>query len=148
MKGYRTLAFGVATILLGLIGVHVAPDTLTSYMDLIFGGLGVGVIVLRLVTDGPVFNKVAADAGLSADDIAKIRTEVQVAVPDVGILGSALGDLAGKIDALAGRNVIDPDLVAKITALVTAKADPAPVPAAADPAVPAPVAQPQPAGAA
>lgn len=107
MKGYRTIAFSIATILLGLLGRHVAPDLINAYLDVIFAAVGLGFIVLRMVTDTPFGQKIAKDLGTSP---AAIQNLVATLDPDSqATLNSAVGDLNAAVERLSGHPLLAPD---------------------------------------
>ena len=121
--GYRTIAFAIVVLLTGLIGRHIAPEVIDHWLDVIFAAVAVGISLLRLATTTPVFATVAADIGIDPADIAEIKAAI-AALPDMGGIGPAVSALSDKVDTLAGRPVLDPDVVAAITTLAAAAPSP------------------------
>lgn len=155
MKGYRTFALAAATLLLGLIGKHVAPDLLNEYLDVTFAGISVGIVALRMVTNTPFGSAVAADLGTTP---SAIQAALQAIDPDAPAnLSAAVSDLNVAIDKLSGHPLLQSgttdaltELTENIPSLITAlsSATAAPVAAVSDPAsgtgAPQPAPQPQP----
>ena len=141
MKGYRTIAFSIAVILLGLIGKHLQPDLINEYLDVVFAGIGLGFLVLRLVTNTPFGAMIAADLGTSP---AAIQNLVATLDPDLtNSIGSAVDDLNAATARLSGHPLFEPATVSALNALASSlptKATPPtadPPPAAAPAALPA-----------
>lgn len=73
LTGYRTLAFGFAVTLLGLLGKHVSPELINQYLDVIFAAIGTGIVVLRLMTSSPVFAAIERQVGMSDAQVADLQ---------------------------------------------------------------------------
>jgi hypothetical protein len=118
MKGYRTIAFNLAMFVLGLAGLHVAPETAARGLDAFLSALVVGNIFLRAVTDTPMFNGIAKEVGLSPQQADAISRAVTAALPHSNDTGAAVSDLAAKVDALAQHPIFDPALVARLATAI------------------------------
>ena len=115
LKGYRTVLFNVAMGVVTLLGLHVAPGTINAWLDVIVPLTVVGNILLRAVTDTPMFNALAAKQGLSPAAIADIKGAF--ASPPAGAdLPAAVNDLTDKVNQLAGHPIFDPALAAQLAA--------------------------------
>lgn len=119
MKGYRTLAFGFATILLGQLGLHVAPELIFQYLDLIFAGLGLGIVILRLITKTPFGQRMEADLGITPAASAEIGNLVAQIDPDsTASLKSAATDFSTAVASLTGHPLFQPSTIDALTNLV------------------------------
>ncbi len=139
LAGYKTFILGFLVIILGQLGMHVAPNVIQAYGDVIFSVIGVLIVVLRVFTTTPIFARLETEAGFSAADAAQLKSEILAALPDTGTLSQAMTDLMAKIDALPAPTLSTPTLstpTLPTPALSTAAAPVAPAPApTADPAL-------------
>jgi hypothetical protein len=101
MKGYRTVIFYAVVMLGGMVGWHVAPDVINNYLDLIFAGIGIGILTLRFITNTPFGAKVAADLGTTPAAIQSALATIDPNLPDN--LNSATSDLNEAIGKLTGH---------------------------------------------
>ena len=120
MKGYRTIAFAVATILLGLIGKHAAPELINEYLDVIFAGVGLGFMGLRLVTTTPLGLRVAADLGTTPAALQGLLATIDPDVP--ASLNSAVTDLNTAIGTLTGHLPAQQSAIDALTGLAASLA--------------------------
>lgn len=118
MKGYRTVAFNLAMFVLGLAGLHVAPEMVGRWLDAFLSALVVGNIFLRAITDTPMFDRIAKEVGLSPQQAEAIAQAVTAALPRSSDTGAAIGDLAAKLDALAQHPIFDPALAARLATAI------------------------------
>jgi hypothetical protein len=116
MKGYRTIAFSIATILIGLIGQHIAPVLINEYLDVIFAGIGLGFLVLRLVTDTPFGAKIATDLGTTPTAITDWMAAIDPDLP--ANLNSAASDLNTAVGTLTGHLPVQQAALDALTGLV------------------------------
>jgi hypothetical protein len=54
MKGWKTLAFGVATALLGVLQSAEITNIVAQYPGAVTTVIGIAVVVLRFVTTSPI----------------------------------------------------------------------------------------------
>jgi len=101
MKGYRTVIFSAVVMLGGMVGWHVAPDVINNYLDIIFAAIGVGVLVLRIVTTTPFGAAVAADLGTKPSDLEYLLSKLDPDMSDN--LNSAISDLNTAVGKLTGH---------------------------------------------
>jgi hypothetical protein len=125
LKGYRTILFNLAMLAAGAVGIHIAPDTLNQWFDFFIAFVVVVNVILRCLTNTPVFNKLAADVGLSPQQAADIERAVVAALPQGDDASAAVRELTQRIDALAGHPIFDPDLAGKLAGALAASAKPA-----------------------
>ncbi len=59
VKGFRTIAFGVLTAALAVFSSPEIQAFFAEHMELIGGGVGTIIIILRALTDSPMFRKAA-----------------------------------------------------------------------------------------
>ena len=57
MKGSKTVAFNALMTLVGLVGAQVDPETATRVIEAFALIWGVGNIILRAVTNTPIFKR-------------------------------------------------------------------------------------------
>jgi len=105
LKGYRTLFFGFATILLGLLGKHAAPEVINAYLDVIFAVVGIGIIGLRLITTSPFGRTALHDVGLS--DAKVLDLSNLTASLDPGSTAT-LNSLNAAVTQLTGHPLLQP----------------------------------------
>ncbi len=126
MKGYKTFIAAGLTVLLGVLGKHMAPAILSDYCDVIIAGLGLGFAVLRILTTSPVFQAaeaaLARDVGLSPDAVAQISGMMTHAVAtldpgDKASLTEATTSLSGAVAQLTGHPLFQPATVDALTQL-------------------------------
>jgi len=130
MKGYRTIAFSIAVILLGLAGKHVKPDLVNEYLDVIFAAIGLGFLVLRLITDTPFGAKVAADLGTTPADLKQLLSRLDPDMPQN--LSQAVTELRQSISLLAAHAPAQSVALDKLEGLVSALGEVAFAPAETD----------------
>jgi len=116
LKGYRTILFNVTIGIVTLLGLHVAPDAINHWLDVIIPATVVGNILLRALTDTPMFNALAAKQGLSPAAIADIKSAV-ASLPAGADLPAAVNDLTDKVNALAGHPIFDPGITKTLATL-------------------------------
>lgn len=136
MKGYRTIALSIATILLGLVGRHVAPDLINAYLDVIFAVIGLGFLSLRLITNTPFGAKIATDLGVSPQTIQELISRLDPDLPDT--LNSAATDLNNAVGTLMGHLPVQQAAIDTLAAAAQTIANPAVIVAPArigDPAI-------------
>lgn len=120
LKGYKTFLCAALAVLAGVLGKHVAPETLAIYADVIIAGLGVTFAALRVATTTPVFQTVAQDIGLSPALLDQIKnTVVSLDPDDKQALGSFVADLNGAVDRLTGHPLFQPATVDAMTTLAS-----------------------------
>ena len=113
LKGYRTVLFNVAIGVVTLLGLHVAPDAINRWLDVIIPVTVVGNVLLRAITDTPMFNALAAKQGLSPAAIADIKGAV-ASLPAGADLPAAVNDLTDQVNKLAGHPISDPQLTTQL----------------------------------
>ncbi|MBF0095442.1 MAG: hypothetical protein HQL34_12985 [Alphaproteobacteria bacterium] len=77
MKGSRTILFNLVMAVAAMAGIKIAPDTVTIWLDVFVSVWAIGAMLLRQVTNTPVFQKEAAGSA-SAADIARAVSEALV----------------------------------------------------------------------
>lgn len=114
MKGYRTLGFASLTLLIGLVGRHVAPELLDQYLDVIFAAIAVGIVGLRLVTTTAFGQRVEHDLGLSDTAVTALRSLAED-LPDSSMdIRAAVSDLNAAVARLTGHPLFDPATLAAL----------------------------------
>lgn len=112
LKGYRTLFFGFITILLGLLGKHVAPELIDNYLDVIFAVVGIGIIGLRLITTTPFGQVILHDVGFSDADVVDFSKLAGTLYPSgPPPLELAVSDLNAAVGKLTGHPLLQPATV-------------------------------------
>lgn len=117
LKGYRTVLFNVAIGVVTLLGLHIAPDTINRWLDVIVPATVVGNVLLRALTDTPMFNDLATRQGLSPAAIADIKSAV-ASLPAGADLPAAVNDLTDQVNNLAGHPIFEPALAAGLANVV------------------------------
>jgi succinylglutamate desuccinylase len=56
MKGYRTIVFNALMLVAGIAGNEVAPDLMIQFVDAFLAAWAVGNVILRRITDSPIFS--------------------------------------------------------------------------------------------
>lgn len=57
VKGFKTIAFGILTAALAVFSSPEMQAFFAEHMKLIGGGVGTIIIILRALTDSPIFKK-------------------------------------------------------------------------------------------
>ena len=129
LTGYRMILFGLVMGTAGLLGHHLAPDTLNAWLDVFFFALTIGIILLRAVTKTAVFQHELAAPGIPAeirDALVSLSSQVRVDRPE---LISAVSQLNQSVATLAGHPLTDPATMALLTDALSKLAEPAVDPA-------------------
>lgn len=126
LKGYKTFIIAILTVLLGVLGKHVAPEIISDYADVIIAGLGIVFAVLRVATSSPVFLKVEAamarDLGLSDTALAQIQAQISNSTlrldPDDKATFTLLAaNLNASVSKLSGHPLFEPGFASAVNQL-------------------------------
>ncbi len=81
LKGYRTLIFAAVMAVAGVLGHHLAPDLVNSWLDSIFAFAGVAIALLRVITTTPFGNAIPPEVAQVANLIAVATDKGSAALP-------------------------------------------------------------------
>lgn len=109
MKAYGPIIAHALIGILASFGFTVAPEALAHIAPVLVSAWMVLAIVMHMPAIARVLAREAGDIGLSESDLAQIS-----ALLPSGDLGAAVKTLGAKVDAMAGKPVIDPDLLDKL----------------------------------
>lgn len=111
------IAFNLVMGLLGGLGLQITPDTVHAWL-----GLALCVLVLGNILFHPWVISAFRTAGqvlrLSPADSDAVAQRVLALLPQPTDISGAIGDLATRVDTLAGHPLFDPKIVAGIGALI------------------------------
>ena len=124
LTGYRTVIFALVMGMGGLLGHHLAPETVNAWLDVIFATVAIGGILLRFVTNTPAFQAEVAQLGIPVElkrALDVISANVSFDRPE---LLAVVGQLNSAIAKLDGHPLSDPATMAALTEALIKLASP------------------------
>ena len=110
MKGNRTIIFNLVMAVVGLAGFKLSPDTVNTWLDVFIPAWAIGGLLLRQLTNTPIFQKEAAALGVPAEFLDTVRQAVATSVPT-----DAVQNLNDALARIAGHPLADPATVSMLS---------------------------------